>query len=94
MLGTEPAEDEEKKDKFLSIGETGLGKVVIIEMNGEILEAKRLMKVGGSFAFVIPKVWLELFCKEQDGSYLLAYKLGDSIIELIGTQDPYRRQEK
>ncbi len=71
-----------------------LGKLDIIEIKGELFEAKRLVKVGGSFAFLVPKLWLEMFCKEQDGSYLVAYRVGDSIIEIIGTQEPYRRQGK
>ena len=93
MLGTESSKSREEKGKVLKEGEIDLVND-IIEINGELLEVKKVLKIGGSFAFLVPRLWLEMFCKEQDGSFLIAYKLGDSIIELIGTQDPYRRQEK
>lgn len=36
-----------------------------------------LKKVGGSYALFLPKVWVDLFCLEVDGSYWVQLTIGN-----------------
>ncbi len=41
-----------------------LPKGTYVTLNGDIFKAKKLVKLGRSLAFVLPKKWCKLFAKE------------------------------
>ena len=51
-------------------GEISLEKLEILEDLG-VSRLKRLRKVGSSYAFFVPKGWVDCFCLKVDGTYRL-----------------------
>ena len=49
-----------------------------ILVNGTLLELKRLVSFGNSYALVLPKDWVRVHCDLIDGHYWLVLDIEDS----------------
>ena len=52
--------------------------------NDTLIEVKRLVRFGNSFALVLPKEWVTVYCSSLDGDYSVKVNINQDEITIAG----------